>query len=158
MSDNNGTSRPLSNTLSAAQDGHMSIAMSAEDFIHVERDCEHFKAAIQDIQAIADQIARQPHWGLGENNDPMISARTVVDRFKAKANEAGDGNSVYEIMEQHYKIVEDIQEVHRIVRQRMMDTDAEFAAEFQRLSTELEERPPVQPELGPYLLPDGSAR
>ncbi|MEV0357806.1 hypothetical protein AB0H71_17285 [Nocardia sp. NPDC050697] len=149
--------RPMKNLLDAVGNG-AGVSLRPEEFVNIERDCEHFKLTIREIQRTMDRVARHSTWNLGENHPLMVSGQTVVDRFRKKAAGSGDGNDVHAVMEQHYKIVEDIQEVHRIVRQRMMDTDADFASEFQRLSTELEERPPVQPKLGPYLLPDGSAR
>lgn len=157
MTDNDSP-RPLSNMLEAVGGGHATVRLSPEEFVHIDRDCESFKRTIRKIQSTINSVADQPEWGLGENHGKLLSAETVVGRFRKKANHAEDGNSVYEVMEQHYRIVEDIQEVHRIVRQRMMETDAEFASAFQRLSAELPEQPPVQPKLGPYLLPDGSTR
>ncbi|MEV6321648.1 hypothetical protein AB0M45_10680 [Nocardia sp. NPDC051787] len=150
--------RPMANVLNAAREGQLGIQMSPEDFIYVDRDCEYFKDAIQTIQASMDRVSQQTHWGLGEGDDKMVSARTLVDRFKRKARGADDGNSVYEIMENHFRIVEDIQEVHRIVRDRIMQADSNFAAEFNRLNTTLPERPPVQRSAGPALLPDGTGR
>lgn len=150
--------RPMQNLLTAVDSGAATVAMSPEDFVYIDRDCEAFKAVIVSIQNIMTVVGQVDDWGLGNKNADMISAQKVVDRFKSKANGALDGNSVYAVMEQHYKIVEDIQEVHRIARQRMMDADAGFAAEFTRLSAELPEKPSPGVVLGPYLLPDGSAR
>ncbi|WP_239476866.1 hypothetical protein [Nocardia arizonensis] len=150
--------RPMANMITAASEGQISVSMTPEDFVYLDRDCEYFKTAIRQIQGLADQVSEQSAWGLGEANDAMTSARTVVGRFKVKASGALDGNTVHEIMQQHYRIVEDIQEVHRIIRDRMIQADSEFAAEFTRLNTELPERPPVAPKTGPYLLPDGTTR
>lgn len=150
--------RPLANLLAAVGGGQATVALSPEEFVYIERDCESFKRTIRKIQSTINSVADHPEWGLGENHGQLVSAATVVGRFREKANRAPDGNSVYEIMEQHYKIVEDIQEVHRQVRRRMMDADAEFAAEFDRLSATLPQRPPEGTEFGPYLLPDGSVK
>ncbi|SNY89244.1 hypothetical protein SAMN04244553_6251 [Nocardia amikacinitolerans] len=154
----NQAPRPMTNMLTAAREGNLSVVMKPEDFIYIDRDCEFFKLAIQQIQGIMDAVSRQPHWGLGEGNDKMVSGGTVVGRFKTKANGAEDGNSVWKIMEQHYQIVEDIQEVHRLVRERMMQADSNFAAEFNRLNETLPERPPEGQVLGPFILPDGSTK
>lgn len=134
--------RPLANVLTEAREGRLAIGLNPEDFVYIDRDCNFFKDQIRDIQQIVDDVSRQEHWGLGETNDRMISARTLVARFKEKAKGAGDGNSVWQIMEQHYRIVEDIQEVHRLVRERMMQEDSAFAARFTELNVSLPERPP----------------
>ncbi|WP_378738806.1 hypothetical protein [Nocardia brasiliensis] len=148
----------MANIISAAKDNQLAVEMKPEDFVYVDRDCEYFKRTILRIQRIADEISGQPYWGLGEATDKMVSGKTVVDRFKQKAKQAADSNNVYAIMEQHYKIVEDIQQVYRSARERMMQADTEFASEFTRLNETLPERPPVQLPAGPYLLPDGTGR
>ncbi|MGQ4614753.1 hypothetical protein [Nocardia sp. R7R-8] len=158
MGDDSAPSRPMANILSAANEGQLGIQMSAEDFIYIDRDCEYFKSAIQKIQRSMDFVSRQSHWGLGESDGNMVSAQTLVDRFRKKARGAEDLNSVYQIMDDHYRIVEDIQEVHRIVRDRIMQVDSNFAADFNKLNTTLPERPPVGHRFGPNILPDGSTK
>ncbi|NUP26489.1 MAG: hypothetical protein HOQ44_07305 [Nocardia sp.] len=148
----------MANMLAAANDGQIAVQMSPEEFIYLERDCETFKISIRQIQRLADEIGDQSHWGLGEANDDLFSARAMVGRYKVKAKGAEDGNSVHLIMEQHFKIVEDIQNVFRVMRDQMMQADSEWAAAFNSLNASLPERPPVGPTLGPYILPDGSAR
>ncbi|WP_141691966.1 hypothetical protein [Nocardia brasiliensis] len=156
--DTTTTPRPMANLLDAVRGGHATVEMTPEDFVYIDRDCEYFKRVIRRIQSLAEQIARQDSWGLGETTKNMVSGQTVVDRFRQKAKQASDGNDVYTIMEQHYKIVEDIQEVHKSARERMMQADSEFAASFTQLNETLPERPPAQLPAGPYLLPDGTAR
>ena len=137
--------RPMANMLNAANEGQLSVQMKPEEFVYLERDCEHFKKLIRRIQRIADDVSVQDHWGLGEANDELISARALVGRYKVKAKGAPDGNGVYEIMEQHYQIVEDIQNVYRIMRDQMMQADSEWAAAFNSLSETLPDRPPAGP-------------
>ncbi|MFE9580196.1 hypothetical protein ACFYO1_27685 [Nocardia sp. NPDC006044] len=154
------TPRPMANLLSAVREGQATVEMKPEDFVYIDRDCEYFKRLIRRIQGIAEQVSRQDSWGLGETTAKMVSGQTVVGRFKQKAKQVGDGNSndVYTILEQHYKIVEDLQEVHKSARDRMMQADSNFAAEFTRLNDTLPDRPPAQLPAGPYLLPDGTGR
>ncbi|BDT96786.1 hypothetical protein IFM12275_67620 [Nocardia sputorum] len=154
--DSAGPPRPMGNILNAMREGQLGIQMSAEDFIYIDRDCEYFKSAIQKIQRSMDSVSRQSRWGLGEGNGDLISAGTLVDRFKKKARGAEDLNSVYQIMEDHYRIVEDIQEVHRLARDRIMQVDSDFAADFNRLNTTLPERPPVGVQFSPPKLPMGT--
>ncbi|MGV9780498.1 MULTISPECIES: hypothetical protein [Nocardia] len=152
------TPRPMANLLTAAREGSVSVTMKPEDFIYIDRDCEYFKQAIQAIQSIMDEVSHDRPWGLGEANPDLISAATVVDRFRGKAKGAGDNNSVWKVMEEHYRIVEDIQEVHRIARERMMQADSSFAAEFNRLNETLPQRAPEGSTYGPFLLPDGTTK
>ncbi|MEU5758766.1 hypothetical protein [Nocardia sp. NPDC047648] len=148
--------RPMGNILNAAREGQLGMQMSPEDFIYIDRDCEYFKNAIQKIQRTMDFVSRQSHWGLGEGSSDMVSAGTLVDRFKKKARGAEDLNSVHQIMEDHYRIVEDIQEVHRLARDRIMQADSDFAEAFNRLNTTLPERPPVGVQFSPPRLPNGT--
>ncbi|WP_280415522.1 hypothetical protein [Nocardia carnea] len=150
--------RPMANMLAAANEGQVTVQMSPEEFIYLDRDCETFKLAIQQVQGSAEQISQMEHWGLGEANDDLYSARAMVGRYKVKAKGAPDGNGVWEIMEQHYLIVEDIQNVYRTIRDRIMQADSEWAAAYNSLSATLPERPPVGPTPGPHILPDGSTR
>ncbi|MFG3614899.1 hypothetical protein [Nocardia sp. NPDC047654] len=150
--------RPMANLVTAAREGNVAVQMTAEDFVYIDRDCDYFKRTIRRIQMMMDEVSRQPSWGLGETDQKLVSGSTLVDRFKDKARGAADNNSVYAILDDHYRIVEDIQEVHRIARDRMMQADSNFAAEFERLNTTLPERPPVQRPAGPVSLPDGTGR
>ncbi|MGY1895749.1 hypothetical protein [Nocardia gipuzkoensis] len=154
--DNAQPSRPMGNILNAAREGQLGIEMSPEDFIYIDRDCDYFKIAIRKVQAVMEVVSQQEHWGLGEGSSDMVSAQTLVDRFKKKARGAEDRNSVHQIMEDHYRIVEDIQEVHRVVRDRMMQADSNFAADFNRLNTTLPERPPAGVQFAPPRLPIGT--
>lgn len=157
MSDDNAQPpRPMGNILNAAREGQLGIQMSPEDFVYIDRDCQYFKDAIRKIQRYMDLVSGQSHWGLGEGNGDMVSAETLVDRFKKKARGAEDRNSVHQIMEDHYRIVEDIQEVHRLARDRIMQVDSDFAADFNRLNTTLPERPPVGVQFSPPRLPNGT--
>ncbi|MFI5537784.1 hypothetical protein ACIA5H_15470 [Nocardia sp. NPDC051900] len=159
MSDDNPSqTRPMANMLAAAREGQLSVAMKAEDFIYIDRDCNYFKDAIRRIQVVMNEVSRHEQWGLGETTEGMVSANTLVSRFKKKANLADDRNSVSEILDDHYRIVEDIQETYKIVRDRMMQSDSDFAADFNRLNTTLPERPPVQLPYGPVALPDGTGK
>lgn len=147
--------RPMANLLNAANEGQVSVQMTPEEFIYLDRDCETFQLAIREIQRSAVEISQQDPWGLGEANDSLVSARAMVGRYKVKAKGAPDGNGVWEIMEQHYLIVQDIQNVYRTIRDRIIQDDDEWAAAYNSLSASLPERPPVVVATG-RPLPDGS--
>ncbi|MEV0047457.1 hypothetical protein AB0H60_28850 [Nocardia rhamnosiphila] len=134
---------PLEDLIAEAREGRLTLDMgngspdtmrvNAEEFVYIERDCEGFKLLIQELQTLAEDISNRKKWDLGEAAGGLVSAETLVSRFRAKGKGAEDANSVYEILEQHYQIVEDIQEVHRIMAQRYMESDETFAARYNEL-------------------------
>ncbi|MEU4836965.1 hypothetical protein [Nocardia testacea] len=150
--------RPMTNMINAANEGQITVRMAPEEFINLDRDCSLFLGVIEQIKRIAGEISRQDHWGLGEADDDLSSARAMVGRYKVKAQGAPDGNGVYEIMDQHVRIVQDIQDVYRIMRDRMMQADSEWAAAYHSLEATLPQRALSAPTSGPYILPDGSTR
>lgn len=136
--------RPLEGLLAQAREGSLSvdlgagastdaIRLNAEEFVYMERDCEGFKLLIEDLQRIAEDIADREKWDLGEKNQHLPSAEILVGRFRSKANYSEDGNDVFAILDEHYRIVEDIQELHRVIAQKYMETDDAFAARYNEL-------------------------
>lgn len=152
--------RPLEDLLAEVREGRLSvnlgtgspdsIRVNAEEFVYMERDCEGFKLLIRELQRIAEEIADRDKWDLGENNPHLPSARIMVRRFRSKAKESEDSNDVFAILEQHYRIVEDIQELHRVIAQRYMETDEEFAGRYNEL---MAGAPPVVPLAMPPAFP-----
>ncbi|NKY57643.1 hypothetical protein [Nocardia flavorosea] len=150
--------RPLGSLLTQAREGSLSVSLgqgapdevraNAEEFVYIERDCEGFKLLIQELQSMAEDIADRERWDLGEKD--MDSARIVVGRFRSKAKGADDGNAIFEVLEQHYRIVEDIQELHRVIAQRYMETDDAFAARYNEL---MAGAPPAVPLALPPAIP-----
>lgn len=148
--------RPLEGLLNEARDGRLSVDLgagspdsvrvNAEEFVYMERDCEGFKLLIQALQRSAQEIHDRDKWDLGESAKGMVAASTMVDRFRSKAKGADDGNSVFQILEEHYKIVSDIQELHRLVAQKYMETDESFAARYNEL---MAAAPPSVPLVAP---------
>ncbi|MEV4239063.1 hypothetical protein AB0J47_28230 [Nocardia sp. NPDC049737] len=139
---------PLAIAIKDAQDGKLTVSFSddvrvnADEFVYIERDCEAFKEEIRDLQRIAQSISDREHWGLGETTDGMTSAATLVARFRGKAkivNPATDtDNNVYDILQQHYQIVDDIQNLHRTIAQKYVEQDQEFAARYNELKANVE--------------------
>ncbi|WP_433714871.1 hypothetical protein ACQP2U_12970 [Nocardia sp. CA-084685] len=139
---------PLASAIKDAQNGKLTVSFSddvrvnADEFVYIERDCEAFKEEIRDLQRIAQSISDREHWGLGETTDGMTSAATLVARFRGKAkivNPATDtDNNVYDILQQHYQIVDDIQNLHRTIAQKYVEQDQEFAARYNELKANVE--------------------
>ncbi|BDU08441.1 hypothetical protein [Nocardia cyriacigeorgica] len=141
--------RPMAGLIEDATEGRLSVQMSgdvrvsAEEFVYIDRDCTAFKDLIVELQRIAGQISDQEVWGLGEDKDPLSSASILVSRFREKAK--GSDNSVYSILEEHYKIVDEIQQLHKAIAQRYIDTDEAFAARYNQLTAELPPPGPIAP-------------
>ncbi|MGI5221198.1 hypothetical protein [Nocardia sp. CA-290969] len=129
MTEENPPARPLTNLITEAQEGRMSVRLTPEEFVNINRDCESFKLLIRDMQETAKRIAETPakDWGLGADNALLTSAQTLVNRFKEKGKNAPDKNDVYSILDENYKIIEDIQTVHKIILDRYMEADTAFA-------------------------------
>ena len=141
---------PSSSLIEQARSGDLTVSFSnrvvvdADEFVYIERDCQAFKDRIRTLQTIAQRLADRENWGLGESNPRLKSAQTVVGSYRAKAgSSAGElfDTNVYDILQQHYQIVDDIQILHRTIAQKYRDQDAAFAAEYDRLSANL----PVSP-------------
>ncbi|MFB7878055.1 hypothetical protein ACFC06_22635 [Nocardia sp. NPDC056064] len=142
---------PLAGLIEQAKSGNLSVGFSdsvtvnADEFAYIERDCEAFKTKIRELQDAARQISSRENWGLGEKTDRLNSAHILVRRFRGKAatvDPATDSdNNVWDILEQHYKIVDDLQILHRTIAQTYRDTDAAFAAEYDRLMANMPASP-----------------
>ena len=161
------TPRPLESLISEAQEGRLTVnfnsnvRLNAEEFFYIDRDCQAFKDFIQDQQRIAKDLSAQKHWGLGEDQDILPSAKVMVDWFRSKAAKGDSGkgsdNNVHDILEEHYQIIDDIQVLHHTIAQKLIDTDQEFAAHYNEISA----NPPpsgissTTHVAGPYMLPNG---
>ncbi|GAB2691755.1 hypothetical protein [Nocardia thraciensis] len=134
---------PLASLITDAQDGNLTVSFSdqvvvnADEFVYIERDCQAFKQEIQALQRIATSISEREKWGLGELTEGLNSASTLVGRFRGKAMSRGSdsdtANNVYDILQQHYDIVDEIETLHRTIAQKFIETDQAFAAEYNRL-------------------------
>ncbi|MGW5384423.1 hypothetical protein [Nocardia sp. NPDC003963] len=152
--------RPLEGLLAQAREGQLSVDLgtgssdavrvNAEEFVYIERDCEGFKLLIRTLQRTAEEISDRDKWDLGEKVADLISADIMVGRFRSKAMNSGDGNDVHAILEEHHRIVEDIQELHRLIAQRYIETDEAFAGRYNEL---MAAAPPAVPLAMPPAFP-----
>ncbi|CCF65367.1 hypothetical protein [Nocardia cyriacigeorgica] len=149
MSDNDTPPITLAGLITEANEGRLSVRVSqdvrvdAEEFVYIDRDCQSFKDLIRILQRTATEISDQEKWGLGEDKDPLSSASILVSRFREKAK--GSENSVHAILEEHYKVVDEIQQLHKAIAQRYIDTDEAFAARYNQLTAELPPPGPIAP-------------
>ncbi|WP_084531829.1 hypothetical protein [Nocardia miyunensis] len=148
MADDSAASQsgPLAALIADAKSGALTtkfssdVRVNADEFVYIERDCQAFKNEIQTLRRIAENISRRQHWGLGETTDGLNSANTVVGWFRGKAKAVGNkdtDNNVYDILDKHYKIVDDLQTLHHTIAQQYVQQDQEFAAEYNRLKANL---------------------
>lgn len=146
MNENELPHSPLGNLITEARQGRLALRIEPEDFVYIDRDCERFKALIQQLQREAEAISNieAAQWGIGADNPRLTSAQILVQRFREKGK--GSDNSVHAILEKHYRIVEDIQALHREIMQRYMQSDDDFAGRVRSILARLPEQPtPIDP-------------
>ncbi len=140
-------SRPLASLITDAKEGRLSIRMDLEKFVYIDRDCDYFIIQIRKIKQNMDDISRQPHWGLGEDFPPggdrdLVSAKTMVNRWKNKSRSGNGSNNFYDTLESHIQTVQDFQTLFRTVREQMTDHDSAQAAKYKQLESSLPQQNP----------------
>lgn len=136
----------MPNLITEVREGRLGLRIEPEEFVYIDRDCERFKMLIRRMQREAEAISQieNAQWGIGADKSMLTSAQTLVTRFREKGK--GSDNSVFAVLEQHYHIVDDIQTLHREIRQRYEQADADFAARVSNLLSRLPEQPtPIDP-------------
>jgi hypothetical protein len=101
-------------------------------------------------------IAQRDPWGLGEHyvgedGKELVSGKTMVQRYREKAK--GSENGVYEVMESHYQVVEDIQTLFRKVRERYSEQDDKWGAHYRDLEANLPQQPPAPQRIFSWPMP-----
>ncbi|MFF0495944.1 hypothetical protein ACFYU5_06035 [Nocardia aobensis] len=165
--DASAQSGSLANSINDARDGNLTVKFSdkirvnADEFVYIERDCQAFKDEISALQQIAQNIADRQHWGLGELTEGLDSAKVLVGWFRGKAKivdpTRDTSNNVYDILQQHYQIVDDIQRIHRTIAQKYVETDQEFAAEYNALMANTPASPIGKVQIQPGIVPQSPA-
>ncbi|MGY4100131.1 hypothetical protein ACW2Q0_11350 [Nocardia sp. R16R-3T] len=148
--DDKTSASPLANLITEARDGRLTIRMDLEKFVYIDRDCEYFKEQIQQIQTTMTRISKQDKWGLGEKFEKqgdrdLVSAKTMVQRWREKSD--GAANSVFAVMESHYKVIDDFQTLFRTVRERITGVDTDQAARYTDLEANLPQQAPATPKI-----------
>ncbi|WP_433601007.1 hypothetical protein ACQPXH_04065 [Nocardia sp. CA-135953] len=146
----NDDKSPLANLITEAREGRLTIRMDLEKFVYVDRDCEYFKSVILNIQRTMTEISQQDKWGLGDRFEKqgdrdLVSAKTMVQRWRDKSR--GSENSVFAVMESHYKVIEDFQTLFRTVRERITGTDTDQAARYSDLEANMPQQAPATPKI-----------
>ncbi|GEM29745.1 hypothetical protein NN3_07520 [Nocardia neocaledoniensis NBRC 108232] len=119
----------FSGMIEQARVGSLNLRMEPEEFARIDRECTEFQTTIGQIQQSMTDISKIATWGFGDHaNSGLSSARVMADRFRTKAR--GGEDSFYDVLEEHYKIVEDIRVLHQVIRDRFMAEDEAWAARF----------------------------
>lgn len=140
--------RPLTGLIADAKSGNLSVRMDLDKFVYLDRDCNYFKLQIRKIQTQLDEISQQKHWGLGEDHvadgaRDLVSAKTMVARWKSKARGAGGENSFYDQLDSHWQTIDDFQTLFRAVREQMIGEDQAQAAKYKQLESTLAQQAPA---------------
>lgn len=130
MADGNGGQRPFQSYINEAKEGRLTVKMDPEEFVYMDRDCEAMKLLIRSLQASTKEIRDSENWWGTRDKTDLVSASVMEIRLREKAKDSDNGNDINTIMEEHYKYIEDIQEVHKVIREKMMAADKDFAARF----------------------------
>lgn len=119
----------FSGLIEQAQVGALKLRMEPEEFARIDHECTEFQSVIRSIQTEMTFVSQIQTWGFGDHaNSGLSSARVMADRFRTKAR--GGEDSFYDVLEEHYKIVEDIRVLHQVIRDRFMAEDEAWAARF----------------------------
>ncbi|MEV6430880.1 hypothetical protein [Nocardia sp. NPDC051463] len=151
-SDDKTSPSPLANLITEAREGRLTVRMDLEKFVYLDRDCEYFKIAILQIQGAMTEVANQDKWGLGEKFEKqgdrdLISAKTMVSRWREKSQSTQNPNNIYDVMASHYKVIEDFQTLFRTVRERLTGVDTDQATKYKDLEANLPKQPPAQAKI-----------
>ncbi|GAB2696972.1 hypothetical protein [Nocardia thraciensis] len=115
-----------------ARTGGVSLQVDPQAFLALDQAMDKRKTDIRTMQQSMQQVGQHESWGVGERSPVLTSAHTIVRRFR----EAGSGgpNSAYEALEGHWQVADQIQSLFRTIRERLEQTDAEFADRIRALA------------------------
>ncbi|MFB7876217.1 hypothetical protein ACFC06_13250 [Nocardia sp. NPDC056064] len=131
---------PFATLIEQARSGGLTLRMEPEEFARLDHECTEFETVIREIQQTMTDISNINTWGFGDNAESgLTSARVMADRFRKKAR--GGDDSFYDVLEEHYVIVEDIRTLHQLIRDRFMAADEEWAARFNAEASALAQAP-----------------
>ncbi|MBB5917017.1 hypothetical protein BJY24_005929 [Nocardia transvalensis] len=116
-----------------AKTGAVSLKVNPQAFVALDQAMEKRKTEIRAIQQLVQQVNQHESWGLGEKSAVLTSAHTLVQRFRDKGS--GGGSSAHEALEGHWQVADEVQSLFRTIRERLQQTDSEFAAQYRAIST-----------------------
>ncbi|RDI50955.1 hypothetical protein [Nocardia mexicana] len=115
-----------------AKTGGVSLQVDPQAFLALDQAMDKRKTDIRTMQQLMQQVGRHESWGVGEQSAVLTSAQTIVRRFREAG--AGGQSSAYEALEGHWQVADQIQSLFRTIRERLEQTDAEFADRIRALA------------------------
>lgn len=115
-----------------ARTGAVALRADPQAFVALDQAMEQRKTEIRAIQQLVQRVNQHESWGVGEQSDILTSARTLVGRLRGKG--AGGETSAYAVLEGHWRVADEVQSLFRTIRERLQQTDSEFAARFQAIT------------------------
>lgn len=137
-----GAPGPLKGLIDEGRDGRLSVRMTPEDFAKLDRECGNFQEVIRELQGDVRRISGITTWGFGDHPGSMLtSAPTMANRFRAKSHGHPGGDDFHTVLEEHWRAVEDIRQLHATIRDRFIAQDVDFAARFNAEIARLDQLP-----------------
>lgn len=115
-----------------ARTGAVALHVDPQAFVALDQAMEQRKTEIRAIQQLVQQVNQHESWGVGEQSAVLTSAQTLVGRLRGKG--AGGETSAYDALEGHWQVADEVQSLFRTIRERLQQTDSEFAAKFQAIT------------------------
>ncbi|MGY0497318.1 hypothetical protein ACWZHB_02320 [Nocardia sp. FBN12] len=113
--------------------GSGALTMRPAEFAGIDAACDELLRAITRIRALAVEVGERGQWGLGEDNARLISASTLVARLRSLAG--AKENSIAATLDAHSRIIEDIRQLFRGARDRIVHADQEWTGQFNSMES-----------------------
>jgi len=120
-----------------AKTGSVSLNVEPQAFLALDKALQQRKTEIQTIQQLVQKVHNQDSWGVGEQSAILTSAHTIVQRLRDKGS--GGANNAYDTLQDHWKTADELQTLFRTIRDRLQQTDSEFAAKLRAAQSALPE-------------------
>ncbi|WP_410875051.1 hypothetical protein [Nocardia sp. A7] len=113
--------------------GSGALMVRPAEFAGIDDACEELLRVIARIRTLAVEVGEHTQWGLGDGNARLISACTLVTRLRSLAG--AKANSIASTLDAHSQIVEDIRQVFRGARDRIVHADEEWAGRIHSMES-----------------------
>ncbi|MCM6775428.1 hypothetical protein NDR87_15875 [Nocardia sp. CDC159] len=114
-----------------ARAGAVSLKVDPQAFLALDQAMRKRKSDIEAIQQLTRSVSQHEPWGLGEQSTVLTSARAMVQAFREKA--AGGPGSAERTLQSHWQVADELQTLFRTIRERLEQTDSDFAARLRAL-------------------------
>ncbi|WP_167475839.1 MULTISPECIES: hypothetical protein [Nocardia] len=123
---------PFSSYIQEAKSGALSVRMDPAGFVAIDTACQNLITELIAAQTVAQQIAYNETWGLGEDaGAKFTSAAELVRMFQEKG--VGGPNNAYDTLTDYISVAQDIKSLFKTICDSYVRADAEFAAKMREL-------------------------